>query len=167
MRPTTFWDCTGLLCLSYFQSDGRLILTQSVTLLFLSLSNFFYNHHRALSEKEMKSVSPEKSLHERLLHFLSNVLIPNLISILCSMKSMVYISSTTATISMLIPQDIVDGRPIPGQNLPNSSFLEKNLLHSMRMKHFSKFDCFWNSSSNPFPLGRSLTWTKKKGGTQV
>ena len=45
-----------------------------------------------------------------------------------------------------------------GQNLPNSSFLEKNLLHSMRMKHFSKLDCFWNY---PFSLGWSLTWTKK------
>ena len=37
----------------------------------------------------------------------------------------------------------------------------------MRMKHFSKLDCFWNSnltnlSSNPFPLGWSLTWTQKK-----
>nr|POE92091.1 hypothetical protein CFP56_29635 [Quercus suber] len=69
-------------------------------------------HHRALSEKEMKSVSPEKSLQKRLLQFLSSVLIPNLIATLCSMKSMVYISSTTATISMLIPQDIVDGRPV-------------------------------------------------------
>ena len=43
------------------------------------------------------------------------------------------------------------------QNLPNSSFLEKILVHSMRMKHFSKLDCFWNSiltnlSSNPFKL---------------
>ena len=46
-----------------------------------------------------------------------------------------------------------------GQNLPNSSFLEKILLHSMRMKHFSKLDCFWNYL---FPLGWSLTWTKKK-----
>ena len=73
MRPTAFWDCAGLLCLSYFQSDGRLILTQLVTLLFLSL----------------------------------------LIATFCSMKSMVYISITTATISMLIPQDIVDGRPVP------------------------------------------------------
>ena len=56
------------------------------------------------------------------------------------------------------------------QNLPNSSFLEKILVHSMRMKHFSKLDCFWNSSltnssSNPFPLGWSLTWTKKKKKT--
>ena len=49
-----------------------------------------------------------------------------------------------------------------GQNLPNSSFLGKNLLHSMRMKHFSKLDYFWNSSSNPFPLRWSLTSTKKK-----
>ena len=113
MRPTAFWDCAGLLCLSYFQSDGRLILTQLVTLLFLSLSNYFCSHHGALSEKEMKSVSPEKSLQERLLQFLSNVLIPNLIDTLCPMKSMVYISFTTATISMLIPQDIVDGRPVP------------------------------------------------------
>ena len=43
------------------------------------------------------------------------------------------------------------------QNLPNSSFLKKILLHSMQMKHFSKLDCFWNSSltnstSNPFSL---------------
>ena len=36
--------------------------------------------------------------------------------------------------------------PISWQNLPNSSFLEKNLVHSIRMKHFSKLDCFWNSS---------------------
>ena len=33
-----------------------------------------------------------------------------------------------------------------GQNLPNSSFLEKILMHSMRMKHICKLDCFWNSS---------------------
>ena len=39
-----------------------------------------------------------------------------------------------------------------GKNLPNSSFLEKILVHSMQMKHFSKLDCFWNSSSNPFKL---------------
>ncbi|KAF3974362.1 hypothetical protein CMV_002315 [Castanea mollissima] len=81
------------------------------------------HHHRALSErstinwqdreKEMTSVSPEKSLQERLFQFLSKDLIPNLIATLCSMKSMVYISSTTATISMIIPQDIVDGRPVP------------------------------------------------------
>ena len=35
-----------------------------------------------------------------------------------------------------------------GQNLPNSSFLEKILMHSMQMKHICKLDCFWNSSSN-------------------
>ena len=64
-------------------------------------------------EKEMNSVSREKSLQERLFQYLSKVLIPNLIATLCSMKSMVYISSTTATISMIIPQDIVDGRPVP------------------------------------------------------
>ena len=61
----------------------------------------------------MNSVPPEKSLQERLFQHLSKVLIPNLIATLCSMKSMVYISSTTATISMIIPQDIVDGRPVP------------------------------------------------------
>lgn len=47
--------------------------------------------------------------------------------------------------------------PSFGQNLPNSSFLEKILVHSMQMKHFSMLDCFWNlsltnSSSNPFEL---------------
>ena len=33
-----------------------------------------------------------------------------------------------------------------GQNLPNSSFLQKILIHSMRLKLFCKLDCFWNSS---------------------
>ncbi|KAK9997467.1 hypothetical protein SO802_022153 [Lithocarpus litseifolius] len=61
----------------------------------------------------MKSVSPEQSLQERLLWRLSKVWIPNFIATLCSMKSMVYVSSTTATISMLVPQEIVDGRPVP------------------------------------------------------
>ena len=113
MRPTAFWDCAGLLCLSYFKAMDGWSWPNWLLYSFYLFLIFFFSHHRALSEKELKSVSPEKSLQERLLQFFSNVLIPNLIATLCSMKSMVYISFTTATISMLIPQDIVDGRPVP------------------------------------------------------
>ena len=56
----SFLRLRGTALFVVFQSDGRLILTQLVTLLFLSLSKFFCSHHRALSEKEMKSVSTEK-----------------------------------------------------------------------------------------------------------
>ena len=79
----------------------------------------------------MKSVSPEKSIQERLFQFLSEVWIPNLIATLCSMKSMVYISSTTATISMLIPQDIVDG------GRPSSSLLQRS-THDHDLSYISK-----------------------------
>ena len=60
------------------------------------------------------------------------------------------------------------------QNLPNSSFLEKNLLHRMRMKHFSKLDCFWNLKFNklefqpiPFSMKSEIDPKKKKSGTRV
>ena len=78
MRPTSFWDCAGLLCCIFKAMDDWSWPNWLLYSFYLFLI-FFCSHHRALSEKEMKSVSPEKSRQERLLQFLSNVLIPNLI----------------------------------------------------------------------------------------
>ena len=60
----------------------------------------------------MKSVSPEGSLKESLLPCSNKDGVSTFMNS-CSMKSIVYISSTAATISVLLPQKKVDGMPVP------------------------------------------------------
>nr|POE81619.1 hypothetical protein CFP56_18765 [Quercus suber]POE91881.1 hypothetical protein CFP56_76842 [Quercus suber] len=58
----------------------------------------------------MKSSAP--SLQERLVPSSKRFVLSNLITI-CPMKSIVCISSTAASISMVLPQVNVDGKPVP------------------------------------------------------
>lgn len=61
----------------------------------------------------MKSVYLEPSMVESLLQRLKVVGLSNLSTTLCSMKSITYISSVSAIISMLLPQVDVDGSMVP------------------------------------------------------
>ncbi|KAL4632128.1 hypothetical protein ACB092_04G029400 [Castanea dentata] len=69
----------------------------------------------------MKSVSPEQSLlQESLLPCSNKVGVSNFCT-LWLMKLILYISSSAATVSLLLPQDVVDGTTVPSlfRDLPN------------------------------------------------
>lgn len=60
------------------------------------------------------SVSFRRSLEEIFLLRSNKVGLPNFITLLlCHMKSIVFFSSTATTIFMLLPQENVNGRPVP------------------------------------------------------
>ena len=80
------------------------------------------NPKLARSEKKgMKSVSPEQSLlQESLLPRSNKVGVSNFFT-LWPMESILYISSSAATVSLILPQEAVDGTTVPSlfRDLPN------------------------------------------------
>lgn len=107
------------------------------------------SHNLVGKRKGMKPVSPERSLQESLVPRLNKIRVPKIIT-LCPMKLIVYISSTAATSSMLLPQNNVDGRPVPvffrDRSMDYHMFLVSTLFAfmgafcSLMIQHKSSFE---------------------------